>query len=64
MIVAAGVRKGTPAEIAQRMTDPLNLGPAFAAEIFSIAADNLGGASTTTRRIEPVEGPTKPIDDR
>ncbi len=61
VIAAARVRKGTAADIAERMKHRQNLLPTTGAKIFVVTAVNASGAGAAARRVEPVNEPIQTI---
>jgi hypothetical protein len=64
VIAAARVRKGTAADIAERMKHRQNLLPTTGAKIFGVTAVNASGAGAAARRVEPVNEPIQTIRER
>jgi hypothetical protein len=64
MVVTARVGKRPAAEVAHRMTDELNPTPTTGAKIFGVCSVKELSAATATRRIEPIDQPTKTFRDR
>src|SRR5262245_9809920 len=61
MVLAGGIRKGTPAIDAQRTRDRLNLLPTCRGKILGVPPINPRGASPTTRRIKPIYQPVESV---
>jgi hypothetical protein len=63
VIGAAGVRKRPPANIAQRVSNKVNLPPASGAKTLRVGTVNATAAAATPRRVKPIDQPVETLGD-